>query len=159
MCLVKVLLPNEILQCIILLLRCEMSVGIAEAVIGASSAREVVGVPRLDSAHKLVTVAMGEWTVVHIVERISTIATGVNWAMGTSCGDECSPSGPSRAAAVRVCPAVVLGTPPCHLEIGGRQGNLPRLPVKTGVSIHPQEYLRLLELLFDSHLLAVYALL
>src|SRR5579863_3711698 len=114
-----------------------MSAGIAEVVIGASSAREVVGMPKLYLAHELVTVAVGEWAVVHVVELISTIATGADWAMGTSSRDECSPSGPSRAAAVRVCPAVVLGTPPCHLEIGGRRGNLPWLPVKTGVSIHP----------------------
>src|SRR5579863_10396725 len=105
-----------------------MSAGIAEVVIGASGAREVVGMPRLDSAHKLVAVAVGEWAVVHIVELIPTIATGVDWVMGTSSGDECSPSGPSRAATVRVCPAVVLGTPSCHLEIGGRRGDLPWLP-------------------------------
>ena len=93
--------------------------GIAEAVIRAGGAREVMGVPRLDSAHKLVAVAVEEWTVIHIVELISTIATGADWATGTSCGDECGPSRSSWVAAVRVCPAVVLGVPPCHLEIGG----------------------------------------
>ena len=96
-----------------------MGAGIVEAVIGASGAREVVGVPRFNSAHKLVTVAVGEWAVVHIMELIPTIATGANWATGTSCGDERGPSRPSRAATVRVGSAVVLGTPPCHLEIRG----------------------------------------
>src|SRR5579863_2576782 len=96
-----------------------MSVGIAEAVIWASGAREVVGVLRLDSAHKLVAVAVGEWTVIHVMELIPAVATGVNWAMGMSCGDECGPSRPSRVAAVRVGPAIVFSPPPCHLEIGG----------------------------------------
>src|SRR5579863_6053487 len=92
MCLVKILLPNEVLQRFILLLRCETSVGIAEAMIRASSVREVVGMPRLDSAHKLVAVVVGEWTVVHVMELVPAVATGVNWATGTSCGDECGPS-------------------------------------------------------------------
>src|SRR5579863_5867856 len=96
-----------------------MSAGIAEVVVGASGAREVVGMPGLDPAYKLVAVAVGEWTVVHVMELIPTIATGANWATGMSCGDERGPSKPSRAVAVGVRPAVVLGTPPCHLEIGG----------------------------------------
>src|SRR5579863_4233180 len=105
--------------------------------IRASGAREVVGVPRLDSAHQLVAVAVGEWTVVHVMELVPAVATGANWETGTSCGDECGPSGPSRAAAVRVGPAVVLSLPPHHLEIGGCGGNLPWLPIKGGVSVHP----------------------
>src|SRR5579863_10050527 len=96
-----------------------MSAGIAEAVVGARGAREVVGMPGLDLAYKLVAVAVGEWTIVHVMELVPTIATGANWATGMSCGDERGPSGPSRAATVRVGPAVVLGAPPCHLEIGG----------------------------------------
>src|SRR5579863_4110721 len=126
-----------------------MGAGIAEAMIRASGAREVVGVPRLDSAHKLVAVAVGEWTVVHVMELVPAVATGANWATGTSCGDECGPSRPSRAAAVRVCPAVVLGPPPCHLEVRGHRGDLPWLPVKAGVSVHPQEYLRHFKALLD----------
>src|SRR5579863_8121926 len=114
--------------------------------------------PRLDSAHKLVAVAVGEWTVVHVMELIPAVAAGANWATGMSCGDECGPSGPSWAAAIRVGPAVVLGTPPCHLEIGGRRGDLPWLPVKGGVSVHPQEYLRRFKALFDCHFLPVHAL-
>src|SRR5579863_10021053 len=110
-----------------------MGAGIAEAVVGASSAREVVGMPRLDSAHKLVAVAVGEWAVIHVVELVPAVATGANRATGTSCGNECGPSGPSRAAAVRVGPAVVLGAPPCHLEIGGRRGDLSWLPINGGV--------------------------
>src|SRR5579863_1312909 len=120
MCLVKILLPNEILQCFVLLLRRETGTGRAEAVVRASGAREVVGMPRLDSAHKLVAVAVGKWAVIHVMELIPAVATGANWATGTSCGNECGPSGPSRVAAVWVGPAVMLGTPPCHLEVGGR---------------------------------------
>src|SRR5579863_1419518 len=146
------------MQRFVLFLRCETSTGIAEAMVRASGAREVVGVPRLDSAHKLIAVAVGEWTVVHVVELVPAVATGANWVTGTSCGDECGPGGPSRAAAVRVGPAVVLGMPPCHLEIGGRRGDLPWLPVNAGVSVHPQEYLRRLEALFDCLLLLVHAL-
>src|SRR5579863_10263777 len=96
-----------------------MSAGIAEAVVRASGAREVVGMPGLDPAYKLVAVAVGEWAVVHVMELVPTVATGANWATGTSCGDERGPSGPSGAATVRVGPAVVLGVPPCHLEVGG----------------------------------------
>src|SRR5579863_5828332 len=114
--------------------------------------------PRLDSAHKLVAVAVGEWAVVHVVELVPAVATGANWVTGVSCGDEGSPSGPSRAAAVRVGPAIMLGTPPCHLEIGGRRGDLPWFPVDAGVSVHPQEYLRRFEALLDRHLLPIHAL-
>jgi len=117
-----------------------------------------VGVPRLNMAHKLVAVAMGEWAVIHIVELISTIATGMNWVTRASCGDKCSPSRSSRVATVRVCPAVVLGSSPCHLEVGGCEGNLLWLPVKAGVSVHSQEYLCLPKVLLDGHLLLVYAL-
>src|SRR5579863_10282477 len=159
MCLVKVLLPNEVLQCIVLLLRHEASMGIAEAVVRAGGPREVVGVPRPDMAHKLVAAAMGEWAVIHVVELISTMATGANWAMSVSCGDECGPSRSSQAAAVWVCPTVVLGTPPCHLVIGGHGGNLPWFPVKAGVGVHPQEYLHLPKVILDCHLLSIYALL
>src|SRR5579863_7489568 len=87
-----------------------------------------------------------------------TAVTGANRATGTGCGDECGPSGPSRAAAVRVGPAVVLGTPPYHLEVRGRRGDLPWLPIKAGVSVHPQEYLRRFKALLDCHFLPVYAL-
>src|SRR5579863_5265197 len=68
---------------------------------------------------------MGEWAVIHVVELISTMATGANWAMSASHGDKCGPSRSSRAATVGVRPTVVLGTPPCHLVIGGHGGNLP----------------------------------
>src|SRR5579863_8490215 len=141
-----------------LLLRREASAGITEAVVGASGAREVVGMPRLDSAHKLVAVAVGEWAVIHVVELVPTVTTGANGATGASCGDEGSPSGPSRAATVRVGPAVVFGTPPCHLEVGGRRGDLPWLPINAGVSVHPQEYLRRFEVLLDCLLLPVHTL-
>src|SRR5579863_3140264 len=114
--------------------------------------------PRLDSARKLVTVAVGEWAVIHVVELVPAVATGANWAAGASCGNECGPRGPSRAAAVRVGPAVVLGTPPCHLEVGGRRRDLPWLPVNAGVSVHPQEYLRRFEALFDFPFLPIHAL-
>ena len=63
-----------------------------EAVIRAGGAREVVGVPRLDVAHKLVAAAMGEWAVIHVVELISTVATGASWATIASHGDEGGPS-------------------------------------------------------------------
>src|SRR5579863_6782809 len=159
MCLVKVLLPNEVLQCIVLLLRHEASMGIAEAVVRAGGPREVVGVPRPDMAHKLVAAAMGNWAVIHVVELISTMATGVNSATSASCGDECGPSRSSRVAAVRVHPTVVLGMPPCHLVIGRCGGNLPWLPVEAGVGIHPQEYLCLPKAILDCHLLLIYALL
>src|SRR5579863_10046108 len=92
------------------------------------------------------------------MELVSTIATGANWATGTSCGDEHGPSRSFGAAAVRVGPAVVLGVPPCHLEVRGHRGDLPWLPVDGGVSIHPQEYLRRFEALFDCLLLPVHAL-
>ena len=106
-------------------MRREAGAGRAEAVVGASSAREVVGVPGLDSAHKLVAVAVGERTVVHVMELVPAVAAGVNRAAGTGCGDECGPSRSSRVAAFRICPTVMLGMPPCHLEIGGRGRNLP----------------------------------
>src|SRR5579863_1164265 len=92
------------------------------------------------------------------MELVSTIATGANWATGTSCGDEHGPSRSFGAATVGVGPAVVLGMPPCHLEVRGHRGDLPWLPVKGGVSIHPQEYLRRFKALLDCLFLLVYAL-
>ena len=52
----------------------------------------------------------------------------------------------------------MLSTPPCHLEIRSCQGDLPWLPVKAGVSVHPQEYLRRFKALLDRLLLPVHAL-
>ena len=110
---------------------------IAEAVVRAGGPREVVGVPRPDMAHKLVAAAMGKWAVIHVVELISTMATGANWVTSASCGDECGPSRSSWVAAVWVCPTVMLGMPPCHLVIERRGGNLLWLPVEAGVGVHP----------------------
>src|SRR5579863_23035 len=118
MCLVKVLLPNEVLQCVILLLRREASMGIAEVVVRAGGPREVVRVPRSDAAHKLVAAAMGKWAVIHVVELISTMATGANWVTRVSCGDECGPRRSSQVTAVQVCPAIVLGTPLLRTSLG-----------------------------------------